>query len=151
VVLDAGQRSGSLFAPIHWSDTTASDARIGELVTSATDPVSGQPELKATPAAIAPATFGFRGFALARERIALPRSAWWARRALADGMGWLFASNDTPDAWRTHAATLFGAGVELAEYVDALREVYRVAAFRDGRLVGCLFVGPADAAPHWDT
>src|SRR5262249_59660506 len=42
----------------------------------------------------------------------------------------------------------FGAGTELAEYVD--EPVYRVAAFRDGRLVGCLFVGPTDAAPPWD-
>src|SRR5262249_37219623 len=101
-MLDAGQRPGSLFAPIHLSDPTAARARIGELVTSANDPVSGQPELKATPAAITPVTFGFRGFTLARERIALPRNTWWARVALADGMGWLFASNDTPATWRTN-------------------------------------------------
>ena len=47
-------RRGSLFAPIHWSDETASSARIGDLVTPANDPYSGQPEAKATPAAIAP-------------------------------------------------------------------------------------------------
>ncbi|HKA72390.1 MAG TPA: (2Fe-2S)-binding protein, partial [Xanthobacteraceae bacterium] len=28
--------------------------------------------------------------------------------------------------------------------------VYRVAAFRDGCLAGCLFVGPAHSAPPWD-
>ncbi len=54
VVVTEGQRRGSLFAPIHWSDETASCARIGELVTPATDPYSGQPEGKATPAAIRP-------------------------------------------------------------------------------------------------
>ena len=51
VVLSAGQRPGLLFAPIHWSDANASSARIGELVMPATDPYSGQPEAKATPAA----------------------------------------------------------------------------------------------------
>ena len=48
------------------------------------------------------------------------------------------------------ARNIIGDFVELAEYVDAPRQVYRVAAFREGRLVGCLFVGPADTAPHWD-
>ena len=46
---------------------------------------------------------------------------------------------------------LFGPDCELAEYIDEQRGVYRAAAFVDGRLDGCLFVGPADAAPQWQT
>jgi assimilatory nitrate reductase catalytic subunit len=38
VVVSEGQQRGSLFAPIHWSDETASCARVGELVTPANDP-----------------------------------------------------------------------------------------------------------------
>ena len=64
VVLSAGQRRGSIFAAIHWSDATASSARICDLVMGDTDRYSGQPEAKATPAAIAPVAFAFRGFAL---------------------------------------------------------------------------------------
>ena len=44
VALSEGQRRGSLFVPIHWSDETAASARIGELVAPACDPFSGQPE-----------------------------------------------------------------------------------------------------------
>ena len=88
VVLSEGQRRGSLFAPIHWSGETASSARIGELVTAATDPFSGQPEVKATPAAIEPVAFRYRGFLLARERVALPADTWWARVTLATGAGY---------------------------------------------------------------
>ena len=66
VVSDAQQR-GLVFAPIHWSDLNASSARIGDLVMPATDPFSGQPESKATPAAIAPVEFR-----LARLRIVAP-------------------------------------------------------------------------------
>jgi len=150
VVLSAGQRPGSLFAPIHWSDATASSARVGALVAAATDPLSGQPEAKATPCAIAPVTFAFRGFALARNRLTLPDGNWWSRVAVGHGSGLLFASNDQPAAWRERAQTMFGPGVELAEYIDAPRQSFRIAAFADGRLVGCLFVGPADAAPQWD-
>ena len=49
VTVTDSQRRGSLFAPIHWNDKTASEARVGDLVTPANDPYSGQPEAKATP------------------------------------------------------------------------------------------------------
>jgi assimilatory nitrate reductase catalytic subunit len=150
VMVSEGQRRGSLFAPIHWSDETASSARVGELVTPTTDPFSGQPEAKATPAAIAPVAFAYRGFALGRSRIALPAETWWSRVTIANGVGLLLASNEQPSAWRAHAQSLFGAGVELAEYFDEPRSSYRVAAFVEGRLAGCLFIGPAGAVPQWD-
>jgi assimilatory nitrate reductase catalytic subunit len=150
VTFDAGQRAGSLFVPIHWSGTTASAARVCELVAPETDPISGQPEAKATPAAIAPVKFRFRGFAVTRRPAELPSGTWWARLAVAGGAGFLFATNEAPPAWRVHAQRLFGPAVELAEYADEPRDIYRVAAFANGRLEGCLFVGPADAAPPWE-
>jgi assimilatory nitrate reductase catalytic subunit len=150
VTFDAGQRQGSLFVPIHWSGTTASAARVGELVAAETDPFSGQPEAKATPAAIAPTSFRFRGFAVTRHAAALPPGTWWARLAVTGGMGFLVATNDEPSAWRIAARALFGPAVEIAEYADAPRQVYRAAAFTDGRLEGCVFIGPADALPPWE-
>jgi assimilatory nitrate reductase catalytic subunit len=150
VVVNEGQQPGSLFVPIHWSNATASSARVGDLVASATDPFSGQPESKATPAAVAPITFCRRGFALTRRLPELPAGTWWARVAIAGGCGVLIATNENPSVWRNRAAGLFGAHCELAEYIDAQRGVYRVAACARGRLEGCLFVGPADAPPQWD-
>jgi len=153
VVLSDGQRPGSLFAPIHWSAATASSACIGDLVAPATDPHSGQPEAKATPAAIAAVAFASRGFALTRRPTALPLPTWWARIAITGGTGWLLATNATVVAWREAARTLLGQGVEpveFAEYIDVPRGLYRIAAFARGRLDGCLFVGPAEAAPQWD-
>ena len=150
VVIGDGQLRGSLFAPIHWSHETASSARIGELVTPATDPFSGQPEAKATPASIAPVDCQYRGFALSRDRLALPTETWWARAAVNGGEGVLLATHDAPPLWRTRVAAMFGADTEIAEYVDEPRGSYRMAAFADGRLVGCLFIGPAEAAPQWD-
>jgi assimilatory nitrate reductase catalytic subunit len=151
VIVSDGQRRGSMFAPIHWSGETASSARVGELVMPATDPFSGQPEAKATPAAIEPAAFAYRGFALSRSSLTMPAEAWWARVTVANGTGWLLASNETPALWRNRAQNMFGADAELAEYFDEPRRSYRVAAFVDGRLTGALFIGPADAAPQWDT
>jgi assimilatory nitrate reductase catalytic subunit len=150
VAITEGQQRGSLFAPIHWSDETASSARIGELVTPANDPYSGQPEAKATPAGIEPVQFAYRGFALARAPLALPADTWWARVTVANGIGLLMASNDEPTVWRERTAAMFAAA-ELAEYLDEPRGVYRMAAFLRGQLVGCLFLGKAEAAPSWDT
>ena len=52
VAVNARQQRGMLFAPIHWSEANASAARVGALVAPFTDPYSGQPENKATPASI---------------------------------------------------------------------------------------------------
>jgi assimilatory nitrate reductase catalytic subunit len=150
VVVTENQRRGCLFAPIHWSDDTASTARIGELVTSAKDPYSGQPEAKATPVAIEAVSFTYRGFLVARRAPTLPAETWWARVAVANGVGLLFASNSEPVVWRARAAGLLGAN-EVAEYLDEPRGIYRVAAFAEGRLQGCLFLGKAGRPPQWDT
>jgi assimilatory nitrate reductase catalytic subunit len=150
VIVTEWQRRGSLFASIHWSDATASAARIGDLVMPETDRYSGQPDAKATPAAIAPEPFAFRGFALTRQPLSLPDGSWWARVAVAKASGLLLATNDGPKSWKQRSGELFGEGAELAEYLDEQRGIYRVAAFTEGRLAGCLFIGPAGDAPQWD-
>jgi assimilatory nitrate reductase catalytic subunit len=143
-----GQQRGSLFLPIHWNGENASSALTCELVGPHTDPYSGQPEAKATPASIAPVTFAYRGFALTRTPFVPPQGAWWARVALSGGIGTLLATDERPALWRDHANALIGG--EIAEYIDTRRDIYRAAAFRDGRLESALFLGRADAAPQWD-
>src|SRR5258707_2232950 len=130
------QQAGSLFAPIHWSDTTASAARICDLVMPETDRYSGQPDSKATPAAIVPQPFAFRGFALTRQPLALPDGSWWARVAVMNASGLLLASNDRPKSWNQRAGGLFGEDAELAEHLDDQRGIDRVAAFALSRLSG---------------
>ena len=157
VAVSAGQQPGSLFVPIHWSGETASSSRACDLVAPHTDPYSGQPEAKATPAAIAPIAFAYQGFVLTRAPLALPAATWWTRVAVTGGTGTLFASNEQPETWRERALALLrkpGPAIEqadVAEYLDARRGVARVAAFRDGRLDAALFVGPSGAPPRWDS
>ena len=154
VAVVAGARRGSIFAPIHWSGETASAARIGDLVAAVTDPVSGQPEAKATPAAVAPVNFAYRGIAFAQTRPEFPPATWWVRVATADaqgdGAGFLIATNDGPAAWRDLAPRMFGPHAVLTEYVDRQRGLYRAAAFVDGRLAGALFLAPEGTPVPWD-
>uniref|UniRef100_UPI002FCB6EE7 molybdopterin dinucleotide binding domain-containing protein n=1 Tax=Bosea sp. (in: a-proteobacteria) TaxID=1871050 RepID=UPI002FCB6EE7 len=149
VALDPGAQPGSIFAPIHWSAETASDARIGAAVQPACDPFSGQPEMKATPASIAPVAFRSRGFLLSQQDFALPEGSWWARVTVEGGQGRLFATG--ADAAELMALVRAGFGEDgLVEMVDAERGLYRCAALRGGRLVAALFVGPDHDAPVWD-
>jgi len=150
VAITDAEPPGTLFVPIHWSAATSSSGRIGELVAANTDPHSGQPDSKATPAAIAPLAFASRGFILARSKVTPPEGTWWARVSVRGGHGLLFAADLDPPAWRDCAARWFGADVELAEYLDAQSGNLRLAAYVDGRLQGCIFVGPPDSAPQWD-
>jgi len=106
VCIRPGQQRGSIFAPIHWSDATVSDARVGALAMAETDPFSGQPELKATPARVEPVEFDYCGFALTCELIALPPGTWFARVAVAGGYGVLFATNALPTRWHGLAEKL---------------------------------------------
>src|SRR5712671_6013535 len=151
VAVSERQQRGMLFAPIHWSEANASTARVGALVAPFTDPFSGQPENKATPASIAPVEYVFRGFALSRSPLEMPPQApqvWWTRVAVAGGYGYLFADNADLARWQSWLRSV--AGDDLAEYKDLGGGVYRAASFAEGRIETCLFVGPARDAGDWD-
>jgi assimilatory nitrate reductase catalytic subunit len=148
VAVSARQQRGMLFAPIHWSEASASAARVGALVAPFTDPFSGQPENKATPASIVPYEYVFRGFALSRVQLELPDHAWWARVAVPGGFGYLFADNADLAGWQSWLRSVTSS--DLAEYKDFGGGVFRAAAFTGGRIETCLFVGPARDAGDWD-
>jgi assimilatory nitrate reductase catalytic subunit len=148
VAISERQQRGMLFAPIHWSEETAASARVGALVAPFTDPFSGQPENKATPASIVPYEYVFRGFALSRLRLELPPHVWWARVTVAGGYGYLFADNADLARWQSWLRST--AGSDLAEYKDFGGGVYRAASFAENRIATCLFIGPARDAGDWD-
>jgi assimilatory nitrate reductase catalytic subunit len=148
VVVSERQQRGMLFAPIHWSEETASAARVGALVAPLTDPFSGQPENKATPASIAPYDYVFRGFLLSRTPLQLPPQVWWARLAVPGGHGYLLADNADLSRWPSWIHGI--AGENLAEYRDTGGGVYRAAWFAQDRIDTCLFVGPGRDAGDWD-
>ena len=148
VLVSENQRRGSLFVPIHWSDETASCARIGELVAAHTDPHSGQPEAKATPATIAPVEFALRGLARTRAPLALPGDTWWVKVALAQGVEYRLATGSGPLFWHDFADRWRAADARFAEELDG--GVYQAAAFLDGHLDGCFLIAPSGAPASWD-
>jgi assimilatory nitrate reductase catalytic subunit len=148
VVVSERQQRGMLFAPIHWSEATATASRVGALVAPFTDAFSGQPENKATPASIVPYEYVFRGFALSRTPLELPPHAWWARVAVSGGYGYLLADNADLVGWQSWLRSV--AGSDLAEYNDFGGGIFRAASFAGDRIEACLFLGPARDAGDWN-
>jgi assimilatory nitrate reductase catalytic subunit len=143
VMVSENQRPGSLFVPIHWSDQTASCARVGELVSAQTDPYSGQPEAKATPAAIAPVSFSLRGFAQTQAPLTLPDETWWARVTSAAGIEYRLATNRGPMLWHDFAHQSLGHDARLAERLEG--QSYHAASFVEGEFNGRICLAPANA------
>ncbi|QAY77509.1 nitrate reductase [Sphingosinicella sp. BN140058] len=145
VAFSEGQRHGELFTPIHWTDRNASGGRTGLLLRPSTDPHSGQPGFKRTPAAIAAVPIEWTGFLLATGEIARPDCLWATRVQVPGGTLHELAGTGEPAA--LEAVLPRGDRVEV---VDSARGLRRVAILREGRLAAALFVTRTGTLPGRD-
>jgi assimilatory nitrate reductase catalytic subunit len=150
VLVNRGQRRGTLFVPIHWSAENSSGGRIGALVQGATDPYSGQPESKATPARIAPLAVSHYGLALSRQPLERSGLAYWAAARATFGHVLHFALDAPGDGWLPWQRAMLPEG-DTVTFADATAGSYRAAVLRDGRLEAMIFVGPTPTlpSPEW--
>ena len=131
-----GQRRGEIFTPIHWTDVNASGGRTGLLPAPRTDPYSGQPGFKATPARVEPVETAWRGFLIVHgEPAGQPPCLWSTRITVAGGALIELAGDGEPSA----LATLLPAG-ERIEMADPARGSLRMAVLAKGRLKAALFI-----------
>lgn len=129
-----GQARGQIFVPMHWTDAMASAGRTGRLAQSLTDPVSGQPGFKDTPARIAPVEPDWRAFLLSRDPPS-PDAIYWVRSRVAGG--WL---TELAGQGQVDLTALLPAG-EQCEVADPARGMLRKAVLdEEGGLIAALFV-----------
>jgi assimilatory nitrate reductase catalytic subunit len=147
------QSAGEVFAAMHWSENNASTGPADRLVGAACDPVSGQPELKATAVMVRPQPMAWHGLLLRRACVQLQAADYWCRIAIDGGFNYtlagvekLAADDETPDATRILAWLGAAATSDLAVYADPARGVFRYASFVDGTLNACLFVARDSAS-----
>ncbi|MCC5858282.1 MAG: molybdopterin-dependent oxidoreductase [Ectothiorhodospiraceae bacterium] len=149
VGLDDGLRRGQVFMPMHWSDQFAVGARVDAVVNPATDPLSGEPEFKHTPVVLESLAARWYGFLLLRQAPAQhPDCDWWA---LAQGAGFVryeLAGAGSPRDLPALAERLLRGHGEWLEFTDPARGSYRAAWIRNGRLLGCLFIGRRETLPE---
>lgn len=137
------QQPGNVYVPMHWNDQYARLARADALVNPATDPVSGQPELKHTPIRIGPYTAAWYGFVLSRRALTVPADAEYCVRVRGKDF-WRYelagrtASTDWPGFARALLCTSLASG-ERAEWVELLDAA-------QGRYHGVRLLGRAQGA-----
>jgi assimilatory nitrate reductase catalytic subunit len=141
---------GMIFVPIHWSSEFASDARVGALVNPVVDPLSGEPELKHTPARVTPFMVSWHGFVLSRTPIADTHVVWWTLVRGAQFLRYEIAGRRLVDDWSSWARALFGASsadADWIEYLDRGAGVYRGALLVEDRMSACVFISPRPDLP----
>lgn len=144
-------KPGELFAPMHWTGETAPSARIDALVAAVTDPISGQPESKASVCALAPFRPAFYAFAVSASLIT-PKTAYWARARTQSGWRAELAGSEAPADWEAWARALFDLPETDVQKIIDRDGGYARLAFREpsGRLLAAVFAGPVPLALQRD-
>ncbi|HXR90675.1 MAG TPA: molybdopterin-dependent oxidoreductase [Steroidobacteraceae bacterium] len=147
-------KRGTIFVPIHWNSLHASQARVGALVSSAVDPVSGEPEFKHTPAQVEPFVVDWHGFLMTRVALPEPEFSWWTAIRGEQFLRYEFAGRQMRSDPAVWARTLLGAtdsDADFLDYRDETAGIYRAAHIVDERLIGCVFlsVRPDLPARSW--
>lgn len=143
-LLTARQASGGVFVPMHWTDEYSARARVGTLLRSVTDPVSGQPASKHGAVAARRFAAGAYGFAVSATKPQGLDATYWAL-ARAEG-GWrVELAFDAPlsdvEAWcRVHFALPDAA--ESIGYSDRASGEARIAFFHGETMLLALFLAP---------
>ena len=149
--VDPGLRQGEVFVPMHWTDGFCSSGPIARLVSAAVDPVSGQPELKATAIRVERLNIRWRGLLLHRRAIRPDIGCYWSRVPMPAGHSIELAGDEELPRGAAFAglvARLLAATdeVERFELADRGRGIWRFATLDGGRLEACLFLAVGDAA-----
>ena len=131
---------GQLFASMHWTGETAPSARIDAVVAPETDPVSGQPESKASVVALNRFDAVWYGFAVSREEISL-NCAYWAKARTRTGWRAELAGDSAVDDWEAAARALFDLPeTRMISVQNQARGEARMAFFDGDVLRAALFV-----------
>jgi assimilatory nitrate reductase catalytic subunit len=141
---------GMIFVPIHWSGAFSSDARAGAAVNPVVDPISGEPELKHTPARVTPFVVSWHGFILTRTPIANPDVTWWTTVRGEQFMRYEIAGRRVHRDWSQWARRMFNASnadADWLEYSDPNAGAYRGVLLKDDRLEACVFLSPRPDLP----
>ena len=135
---------GDVFVPMHWSDQFASAGRVDALVAAHTDPVSGQPELKFMPVAMAPFAARWHGLIVTATRPAALDLDYWAVAPRGSGWSGELAGGAVPDDWSELASEILGTenDDEMLAYYDGCLGQYRFARSRGAVLMGVLYMAP---------
>jgi assimilatory nitrate reductase catalytic subunit len=146
--ISAGQRRGEIFMPMHWTDAMSAFGSPGRAVNPACDAVSGQPELKHTPARVKPLAVRWEGLLLSPRRFRPVGFSHWTRSRVDGGYLYRIAGNEPVTEGNLLGLSLLGERTRPLDYHDRKRGLFRAATLdAKGALAECLLVGASGALP----
>ncbi len=150
VRVEPGQRRGSLFMPMHWSDRFTARGKADALVTAVADPHSGQPELKHASVSVRPLPSNWRALIISHAPIEFARSHYWAGMPVANGWIYWLAGTDTPATARDYLLDLLPTSPALKDELGPAGEL-RLGWLDGDRLQAAFLFGQRDmlSDPWW--
>lgn len=158
-VLSDNVRRGQIFAPIHWNDQFASDARIGKVVNPVVDPISGEPEFKHTPVMIQPFYTQWQGVFYVRDHLAdqikknIEQTTWWTKIQTAKAVRYELADRRTFRHTTVHLKALLpfdDASFEWLNLEDQSSQISHTVILQHGLLIASLYIAPKALLPDRD-
>ncbi|OTG65456.1 nitrate reductase [Acinetobacter silvestris] len=159
VVLSDKIRRGQVFASIHWTEQTASDARIGKVVNPVVDAISGEPEFKHTPVIIQPFYTQWQGVLYVRQgfehytKNAVDKMVWWTKIITAKATRYELADRRKISATTEKLKELLAFEDESFEWLnveDPSAYISHNIVLRDGILIASLYIAPKALLPDRD-
>lgn len=145
LITDRTQK-GTVFAPLHWTEDSAPMGRINALVSAHVDPVSGQPESKASPVQVSNFPAKWYGYAICKAELE-PNVAYWAKAKTESGWQYELAHSELPSDWKSFAQDLFGIKADDICVVEGPHPAtFRATFTKDGKVVAALFTSHAPVA-----
>ena len=159
VALSDKIRRGQIFAPIHWTEQTASDARIGKVVNPVVDAISGEPEFKHTPVMIQPFFTQWQGVLYVRQGFehhiqnAVNNMVWWTKITTAKATRYELADRRKISATTQHLKELLAFDDESFEWLnveDPSAYMSHSIVLKDGILIASLYIAAKALLPDRD-
>lgn len=145
LITDRTQK-GTVFAPLHWTEDSAPMGRINALVSAHVDPVSGQPESKASPVQVSNFPAKWYGYAICKAELE-PNVAYWAKAKTESGWQYELANSELPSDWKSFAQDLFGVKADDICVVEGPHPAtFRATFSKDGKVVAAIFTSHAPVA-----
>ena len=158
-VVSENIRRGQIFAPIHWNDQFASDARIGKVVNPVVDAISGEPEFKHTPVIIHPFYTQWQGVFYVRHgfdhlvKNSIENTVWWTKIQIAKAIRYELADRRRFTQTTEHLKELLPFEDESYEWLnleDQTSHISHSVVLQDGQLIASLYIAPKALLPDRD-
>jgi assimilatory nitrate reductase catalytic subunit len=150
VFVTAQVAKGQLFAPMHWTRQNSINGSVNAVIPALTDPVSGQPALKAGRVTAKRYDAAWYGFAAAATDLHL-MGDYAAIVRTPSGWQGEFAGQMVPSDWAALAVQCLGCtSADLVSTYDCGSHTYRFAQYNGAQLAGLFFASsqPVRLARH---